>query len=109
MLGADRRSAVARELTKLHQEVARGTLAELGARYREQAPRGEVTLVVEGAPPAPGLGEEELRAEVRRRLDAGETPRAIAHALAGEGRRRVYQLALGLAGGGPGPGAGGQP
>jgi len=46
--GGSRRAAVCRELTKLHEEVARGTLAELGARFAE-APRGELTLVVEGA------------------------------------------------------------
>lgn len=97
VLGTDRRCALARELTKLHQEVVRGTLAELAARYEPEAPRGEVTLVVEGAPPTPALSEEALRVEVERRLALGESPRAIAHALAGEGRRRVYQLALTLA------------
>lgn len=49
--GADRRAAVCRELTKLHEEVARGTLAELAARFSEGA-RGEIVIVVEGAPAA---------------------------------------------------------
>jgi len=46
--GDTRRVAVCRELTKLHEEVARGTLAELCARF-DEAPRGELTLVIEGA------------------------------------------------------------
>ena len=45
----DRPVAVARELTKLHEEVARGTAAELLARFRLSGVRGEITLVVAGA------------------------------------------------------------
>jgi len=48
-LGAGRWAAVARELTKVHEEVRRGTLAELHAHYAEHAPRGEVVIVVAGA------------------------------------------------------------
>jgi 16S rRNA (cytidine1402-2'-O)-methyltransferase len=47
--GADRRAAVCRELTKTHEEVRRGTLADL-VRWADDGVRGEVTLVVEGAP-----------------------------------------------------------
>lgn len=47
--GSDRRAAVCRELTKLYEEVARGTLAELAERFAEGA-RGEIVVVVEGAP-----------------------------------------------------------
>jgi 16S rRNA (cytidine1402-2'-O)-methyltransferase len=46
--GPDRRAAVCRELTKLYEEVARGTLAELGERYADGT-RGEIVIVVEGA------------------------------------------------------------
>lgn len=49
--GEDRRVAVVRELTKIHEEVWRTTLGEAAARYREQEPRGEFVLVVEGAGP----------------------------------------------------------
>lgn len=45
-----RRVAVCRELTKLHEEVRRGTAAELAAHYSQSTPRGEVVLVVEAAP-----------------------------------------------------------
>ncbi|MBU6428754.1 MAG: 16S rRNA (cytidine(1402)-2'-O)-methyltransferase [Cyanobacteria bacterium REEB65] len=48
LLGADRPIAVCREMTKLHEEVFRGTLAEAAARYCGQAARGEITLVVAG-------------------------------------------------------------
>ncbi len=48
--GADRPAAVARELTKLHEDIRRGTLGSLAAYYGEHAPRGEVTLVVGGRP-----------------------------------------------------------
>jgi 16S rRNA (cytidine1402-2'-O)-methyltransferase len=46
--GAGRTAVVARELTKLHEEVRRGTLAELAAYYQEHPPRGEVTVVIAG-------------------------------------------------------------
>ncbi|MDR0988066.1 MAG: 16S rRNA (cytidine(1402)-2'-O)-methyltransferase [Prevotellaceae bacterium] len=49
VLGADRRAAVARELTKVHEECVRGTLAELTLHFTDQAPRGEIVLVVAGA------------------------------------------------------------
>jgi 16S rRNA (cytidine1402-2'-O)-methyltransferase len=45
----DRRCCLARELTKVHEEYVRGTLGSLAERYREQAPRGEVTLLVQGS------------------------------------------------------------
>ena len=47
----DRRLALVRELTKLHEEVIRTTLSEAVERYRQQPPRGEFVLVVEGAAP----------------------------------------------------------
>jgi 16S rRNA (cytidine1402-2'-O)-methyltransferase len=79
----DREALVARELTKLHEELARGRLSELAARFDGEV-RGEVTLVVSGAgaspreePAAPPLEEE-----LRRRLEAGEPPSAIAREVA---------------------------
>jgi 16S rRNA (cytidine1402-2'-O)-methyltransferase len=92
-----RRACVARELTKLHEEVVRGSLAELAARFAEGA-RGEVTVVVEGATPvsAPAAGDA-LRERVRERLAAGLSPRDAAAEVAratGAKRRDVYALAL---------------
>ncbi len=57
--GAGRPAAVARELTKLHEEVVRGTLAELAERFAEGA-RGEICIVVGGAPEAPADGSAAL-------------------------------------------------
>ena len=105
----DRRAVLARELTKLHEEVARGRLSELARRFGGPL-RGEVTLVVEGAE-APGPGPEAepeaasvpLEAELRRRLEAGEPTAEIARALARERglkRREVYALLQRLKGGG---------
>jgi 16S rRNA (cytidine1402-2'-O)-methyltransferase len=88
---------VARELTKLHEEHARGTLAELAARFADGA-RGEVTLVVEGAElAAEPAGEDALRERVREELAAGLSARDLAVKLAretGAPRRTLYTLAL---------------
>jgi 16S rRNA (cytidine1402-2'-O)-methyltransferase len=82
----DRPAALARELTKLHEEIARGTLSELRARFPGDL-RGEVTLVV-GTAPGRGAtveGEEAVEPveeEIRRRLAAGEPPTGVARAVA---------------------------
>ena len=54
--GPDRPVSLCRELTKLHEEVRRTTLGEAAAHYRENPPRGEVVLVVAGAPPRAAAG-----------------------------------------------------
>jgi 16S rRNA (cytidine1402-2'-O)-methyltransferase len=72
--GADRRTAVCRELTKTYEEVKRGGAAEL-AEWAAEGVRGEITVVVSGADPsARELGPEELAAEVAADEEAG-TPR----------------------------------
>ena len=74
LLGGQRRIALCRELTKLHEEVWRTTLGEAAAHYREAEPRGEFVLVVEGAP-APAQEERgytlEEAAALARELAAG--------------------------------------
>jgi 16S rRNA (cytidine1402-2'-O)-methyltransferase len=97
-LGGERRASLGRELTKLHEEHVRGTLAELSARYAGAAPRGECTLVVEGGAPAAAAAVD-VEAELRRLLDAGLGPRDAAARLVivtGKPRRHLYQLALSL-------------
>jgi 16S rRNA (cytidine1402-2'-O)-methyltransferase len=78
----ERPVAVCRELTKVHEEVVRGSAAELAARYAAEAPRGEVVLVVGAASP----GEADLRPALGalRRLvdDAGARPRPAATVVA---------------------------
>ncbi|MBX3273568.1 MAG: 16S rRNA (cytidine(1402)-2'-O)-methyltransferase [Sandaracinaceae bacterium] len=98
----ERPAAVARELTKLHEEIARGTLAALAARYAE-APRGEVTLVIEGAPEpehAPP-DEEVIVRQARALLDEGLRTKAVARDLAAAHAiplRDAYALVLRAAG-----------
>jgi 16S rRNA (cytidine1402-2'-O)-methyltransferase len=78
---ADRPVAVCRELTKVHEEVVRGTAAGLAARYADAEPRGEVVLVVGGAPE--GAGELEPAVDALRRLvDAGARARPAAGVVA---------------------------
>jgi 16S rRNA (cytidine1402-2'-O)-methyltransferase len=98
--GAERQAVIARELTKVHETIYRGTLAELAARARAEAnlARGEITLVVHGAPaPAAGVDEALLRRSVE--LLAGELPpgriAAIAAQLSGATRAAAYALVIG--------------
>ena len=77
----DRPVAVCRELTKVHEEVVRGTAAELAARYASEPPRGEVVLVVGPAPEATRDTGPALDA-VRRLVDAGAKPRVAASVVA---------------------------
>jgi 16S rRNA (cytidine1402-2'-O)-methyltransferase len=92
-LGADRRGAVCRELTKTHEEVRRGSLAELVA-WAEGGVRGEVTVVVAGAaPPEAVTDPETLAAMVAAEEEAGADRRAAMADVArraGVPRRVVY-------------------
>ncbi|WP_432067800.1 16S rRNA (cytidine(1402)-2'-O)-methyltransferase [Streptomyces sp. C10-9-1] len=85
VFGADRRAAVCRELTKTYEEVRRGGLGEL-VEWSAEGVRGEITVVVEGAPAAdPGaLGPEELVHRVRVREEAGERRKEAIAAVAAE-------------------------
>jgi 16S rRNA (cytidine1402-2'-O)-methyltransferase len=81
-LDPERPVAVCRELTKVHEEVVRGSASELAERYGADQPRGEVALVVG---PAPGRPESDLRPAVdavRRLIEAGAKPRAAAGVVA---------------------------
>ncbi|MBM4182878.1 MAG: 16S rRNA (cytidine(1402)-2'-O)-methyltransferase [Gemmatimonadetes bacterium] len=82
--GADRPCAVARELTKVHEEVNRGTLMAIAAYYREHPPRGEVTVVVAPATEAEAGEdvEENARRLAARLLGEGLKPSAAAKELA---------------------------
>ncbi len=94
-----RPAAVVRELTKLHEEVWRGTLAEAAAVFAAREVRGEVVLVVGGAPAAAPADEDKVEAAVRSALgdDPGSGPRQVAELVAaslGVPRRRAYEAAL---------------
>jgi len=89
----DRLAVVGRELTKLHEELARGRLGELAARFSGEV-KGEVTIVVAGGEATPEPPEvEPLEEELRRRLASGEAPSATAREVArarGLRRAEVY-------------------
>jgi len=93
--GAERRIAVARELTKLHEEVKRGTAAELAA-WAEGCVRGEIVIVAEGAPEVvvdfdAGLAQTlELVAAGTRLKDAATQVAGVT----GLSRRELYEAAL---------------
>ena len=82
-LDPEREVALCRELTKAHEEIVRGTAAELARRYAETAPKGEVVLVI-----GPGRAAEEVSGEpagldaLRRLVDAGAHPRRAASVVA---------------------------
>lgn len=98
VLGPDRRVALCRELTKLHEETWRGTLAEAVARVAEVAPRGEYVVVLAGAPEAPVVDDDRLVAAVARLVADGSTTRdAVAEVASAYdvSKRRVYDLATG--------------
>lgn len=102
-LGGVRQVAVARELTKLHEEVWRGTLAEAAARARETEPRGEHVIVVAGRPSDDEVDDSALTDALAVQLGAGASTRDAAAAVAarfGVSRRRVYELAVSLGGAG---------
>ena len=48
VLGADRQASVSREISKLFEQTVRGTLAELAEHFKQQPPKGEIVLIVEG-------------------------------------------------------------
>ena len=78
----DRPVAVCRELTKAHEEVVRGSAAEVAARYASGPPRGEVALVV-GPAPDRAAGDPEPAVDALRRLvAAGAKPRPAAAVVA---------------------------
>ncbi len=100
-LGAERSAAVTRELTKMHENVYRGSLAELlvKARHDPDMARGEITLVVAGHTPLAGEDSEATQALLQRslRILLGDLPpsraAALAAQIAGVKRSEAYSLA----------------
>jgi 16S rRNA (cytidine1402-2'-O)-methyltransferase len=94
----DRRASIVRELTKVFQEIVRGTLPELAARYRDEDVRGEVVVVIEGRPAHVGRDELEALAERVEALTSDGVPRREAAARvaeeSGASRRALYEASL---------------
>jgi 16S rRNA (cytidine1402-2'-O)-methyltransferase len=101
LAGPARRATVARELTKLHEELREGTLGELADYYSEHEPRGEITLVLSGtgAPPSEADRTEEAAEHAAELLAEGLTRREVARRLTeshGLSRNDAYRLVTGL-------------
>ena len=88
--GCARRISLSRELTKLHEETLRMTLAEAIAYFDQTPPRGEFVLIVEGAPDEPETEQDEqarlaaAAAAVRRRMGEGQTQKDAVKAVSAE-------------------------
>ena len=100
-LGENRQIAIAREITKLHEEFWRGSLAAAIAYFTSHAPKGEFTLVLEGATPSaqPVWTEEMILDELKNLINLGlsrsDASRQLAE-LAELPRRQIYQLAMSI-------------
>ena len=96
----DRRLVVARELTKLHEELLRGTVREIAERESAREWLGEITMVL-GADPNAGAGakvdDERVDARIREELARGETVKTVAQRVAawsGRSRKEIYERVL---------------
>ena len=98
----DRQIAVGRELTKLHEEIFRGSLSEARQHFTQNPPRGEFTLVLAGkASQTERWSVEHLEAELQMHLSKGEPSSKLAArlaALSGWSRREIYQTVLKIQG-----------
>ncbi len=97
--GPARRVAVARELTKLHEDVWRGSLDDAAERLATTEPRGEHVLVLDAAPEPVAADDTDIERALLARYDAGDDKRAALPAVATElhvPKRRVYEVALRL-------------
>jgi 16S rRNA (cytidine1402-2'-O)-methyltransferase len=98
-LGPLRSVAIARELTKLHEDVWRGSLADATVHLDEEEPRGEYVLVVAGAPPPPPPDRDAVEDALRARLADGTDKRSAIAEVAAElsvPKRQVYEVATRL-------------
>ncbi|MGW5701480.1 16S rRNA (cytidine(1402)-2'-O)-methyltransferase [Amycolatopsis japonica] len=95
VLGSERRAAVCRELTKTYEEVKRGPLPDLAA-WAAEGVKGEITVVLAGAPPR-SVSVEDLVSEVSSRVSAGERLKSAAAEVAeaaGVSKKELYDAVL---------------
>jgi 16S rRNA (cytidine1402-2'-O)-methyltransferase len=93
----DRPVAVCRELTKLHEEVWRGSLGQAVAAFADREVLGEVVVVLGGAERPAGPDDDTIGSAVQARLAEGDTPRQAADAVSaalGVARSRAYSIAI---------------
>ncbi|HSM83846.1 MAG TPA: 16S rRNA (cytidine(1402)-2'-O)-methyltransferase [Nodosilinea sp.] len=99
-LGSDRPVTLGRELTKRFEEFWRGSLGAALSHYQSEAPKGEFTVVIQGATrEGPVLSPEAIRAELEQLLRQGmsraDASRQLAKAT-GQPKKAIYQLSLGI-------------
>lgn len=97
ILGGSRRMVVCRELTKMHEQILRGTVKQMREHFDQEAPRGEFTLVIAGAPAELAWDEAAVREALAERLRQGRSPSEAAREVAAEAgwpRKEVYPLTL---------------
>lgn len=96
VLGSERQAAVCRELTKLHEEIVRGSLTEIHANFAARVIRGEITLVVAGAERGRWTITQ-IQLALQKQMDGGSSRSQAAREVAklsGWKRADVYQLGL---------------
>jgi 16S rRNA (cytidine1402-2'-O)-methyltransferase len=97
IFGPDRPIAVCRELTKVYEEIMRGSIREVCEHFMAFKPRGEFTLVIGGATAEIRWGERRVRSAIRERVGQGLSPSEVARTVAAESgwsRREVYRLVM---------------
>ena len=95
----DRPIAVARELTKLHEEIFRGSLSQALAHFSAQPARGEITLVIAGNKAQPAWTEEQVLSQLEQLISEGNSASQCAAEMAdrsGWPRRKLYRLVMDL-------------
>lgn len=97
VFGEERLVTVCRELTKLHEEILRGSLKEMLDHFEAEQPRGEITLVIAGADREALWGEAQVKEALARLMEKGVNPSQAAREVAqqsGWDRREVYRITL---------------
>ncbi len=97
LLDEDRSIAICRELTKMHEEILRGTIQEVQEHFINHEPKGEFTVVLGGEPPQDRWDEREVLERLREKLEQGISPSQAARQVASESgwtRRAVYRLTM---------------
>jgi 16S rRNA (cytidine1402-2'-O)-methyltransferase len=94
----EREAAVARELTKLHEECVRGSLGDIITHFETHAPRGECVILVHGAPPASAMEDDDIDAALLSAMKTSSLKEAVEQVSehAGRAKRDVYARALAL-------------
>lgn len=95
--GDERRVVLARELTKLHEEVWRGTLGEALVHVASRAPLGEYVVVLAGAAPPPATTDQDIEAALTAQLCTASSKKSAVATVAnqlGVAKNRVYDIAL---------------